>query len=124
MARVFVIIAAALMFVAVGAGAFGAHGLAGYFEQYPRLERTYDTAVRYHMIHALALFVAAWASTQWSSTMVNWAGYLFLAGILIFSGSLYLLVFTRIGWLGAITPIGGVAFLLGWLLLLLVAWRG
>jgi len=70
-ARVFVIIAAALMFVAVGAGAFGAHGLAGYFEQYARLERIKDRAVRYHMIHALALLVAAWARTHTSSTMMN-----------------------------------------------------
>jgi uncharacterized membrane protein YgdD (TMEM256/DUF423 family) len=112
------------MFVAVGAGAFGAHGLASYFEQHPRLERTYETAVRYHMIHALALFVTAWASTQWSSTLLSWAGYLFLAGIIVFSGSLYLLVLTRISWLGAITPLGGLAYLGGWLLLLITAWRG
>lgn len=115
--------ASALMFLGVAAGAFGAHGLASYFEQYPRFERTYETAVRYHMIHALALFVAAWMVQSWPDGWATWAGYLFIAGIVIFSGSLYLLVFTRVGWLGAITPLGGVAFLSGWILLFLTAWR-
>ena len=115
--------ASAFMFLGVAAGAFGAHGLASYFEQYPRFERTYETAVRYHMFHALALFVAAWMLQTWPDGWAGWAGYLFIAGIVIFSGSLYLLVFTRVGWLGAITPLGGVAFLAGWFLLFLTAWR-
>lgn len=112
------------MFVGVGAGAFGAHGLAGYFEQYPDLESTYDTAVRYHMIHGLALFISAWAWDKWGSQAAAWSGYAFVAGVLIFCGSLYLLVFTRLRWLGAITPLGGVAFLAGWLCLFIAAWRG
>jgi uncharacterized membrane protein YgdD (TMEM256/DUF423 family) len=61
--------------------------------------------------------------TKWPVALVNWSGWLFLAGILLFSGSLYLLVFTRVRWLGAITPLGGVAFLAGWALLFIVAWR-
>ena len=102
------------MFIAVGAGAFGAHGLSSYFAAHPDLEGTYETAVRYQMIHGLALFVAAWISTKYGNSLASWAGYLFLAGILLFSGSLYLLVFTRQSWLGAVAPIGGVALLAGW----------
>lgn len=123
MDKTFVMMGAALMFLGVGAGAFGAHGLASYFERFPDLEATYDTAVRYHIIHALALLITAWLSTQYSSNWINWAGWLFLIGILVFSGSLYLLVFTQMKWLGAITPIGGVAFLAGWALVFLAALR-
>lgn len=123
MDKIFTILGAIFMFLGVGAGAFGAHGLSSYFLRFPDLEGTYDTAVRYHMIHGLALFISAWAATHWPGAVTNWAGYLFVAGIIIFSGSLYLLVFTRVGWLGAITPIGGVAFLAGWALLGLAAWR-
>ncbi len=123
MDRLFVILGSIFMFLGVGAGAFGAHGLSSYFVQYPDLEATYETAVRYHMLHALALFAIAWATEKWPGTLTTWSGWLIIAGILIFSGSLYLLVFTRIRWLGAITPIGGFAFLAGWLLLALAAWR-
>lgn len=123
MDRFFVIAGALFMAVGVGAGAFGAHGLSPYFERYPALEATFETAVRYHMIHALALFAVAWAGTRYAPTLPTWAGYLFILGILLFSGSLYLLVFTRASWLGAITPLGGVAFISGWLLLALSAWR-
>ena len=111
------------MMIGVGAGAFGAHGLSTYFAQHPDLQGTYETAVRYHIYHALALFIAAWTFDKWAGPLPAWAGWLFLVGILIFSGSLYLLVFTRLRWLGAITPIGGVAFLAGWMCLFLAAWR-
>ena len=111
------------MFVGVAAGAFGAHGLSGYFAQHPSLEGTFETAVRYHIYHALALFAAAWAASRWPSALTTWSGYLFVIGILIFSGSLYLLVMTRVRWLGAITPIGGVAFLAGWACLFIAALR-
>lgn len=123
MERLFVIVGSILMFLGVGAGAFGAHGLSSYFEKYPDLSGTFDTAVQYLMIHGLALFAVAWISSNWPGPLANWAGYLFLLGILLFSGSLFLLVFTRVGWLGAITPLGGVAFLAGWLCLALAAWR-
>jgi uncharacterized membrane protein YgdD (TMEM256/DUF423 family) len=124
MEKIFVVMGAVFMFLGVGAGAFGAHGLSGYFERFPDLESTFETAVRYHLIHGLALFVAAWAATRWSGTLVNLSGYLFAAGILLFSGSLYLLVLTNTRWLGAITPLGGVAFLAGWLLLMIAVVRG
>jgi uncharacterized membrane protein YgdD (TMEM256/DUF423 family) len=124
MERTFIIIGSILMFLAVGAGAFGAHGLSAHFARHPNLAATYDTAVRYHLIHGLAILVVAVTAVRWPGALTNLAGYLFLAGIILFSGSLYILTFTGIRWLGAITPFGGVAFLTGWLCLVLVAWRG
>lgn len=123
MERLFVMLGAVLMALGVGAGAFGAHGLSAYFAQYPNLQDTYETAVRYHIYHGFALFVAAWMVDKWPGALANWAGYLFLIGILLFSGSLYLLVFTRVRWLGAVTPLGGVAFIAGWFLIFLTAIR-
>lgn len=104
------------MLLGVAAGAFGAHALRTYFDQYPDLNVAgwWDTAVQYHMIHALGLFAVAWATTQTDSSLATWSGWLLLVGILIFCGSLYLMVFTRQTWLGAITPIGGTAFIAGW----------
>jgi uncharacterized membrane protein YgdD (TMEM256/DUF423 family) len=124
MDRFFVIAGSIAMFIGVGAGAFGAHGLSSYFLRYPELEGTYDTAVRYQMVHGIALFLAAWTASRYNVSFATWAGYLFILGILLFSGSLYILVFTRTSWLGAIAPLGGVAFLAGWLFLALSAWRG
>lgn len=124
MDRFFVISGAILMFLGVGAGAFGAHSLSSYFVRHPDLSETYDTAVQYLMVHGLALFAVAWVTSKWPGSWANWAGYLFIAGVLLFSGSLFLLVFTRLRWLGAITPLGGVAFLAGWLCLAVAAWRG
>lgn len=124
MERVFVIAGAIIMFIAVGAGAFGAHSLSPYFADHPNLDANYQTAVRYMMIHGLGLIGIAWASTRWPGILTNTAGYAFIAGIVIFSGSLFLMSLTGIRWLGAITPIGGVAFLSGWLLLFIAAWRG
>ena len=123
MSRRFVVIASFLMFIGVGAGAFGAHSLAGYFDKYPDLLGTYETAVRYHMIHSLALLAVAWASDRWPAARLAPAGYLLLAGILLFSGSLYLLVFTQFSLLGAVAPLGGAAFLAGWLWLGVSIWR-
>ncbi|MBK8901865.1 MAG: DUF423 domain-containing protein [Anaerolineaceae bacterium] len=123
MSKIFVMLGAAFMMLGVGAGAFGAHGLRPYFERFPDLAGTYDTAVRYHVYHALGLFAVAWLADKFPTSLTTWAGYLLVAGIVIFSGSLYLLVLTRQGWLGAITPIGGVAFIAGWGCLFLAAWR-
>lgn len=123
MERLFVILGSVLMFMGVGAGAFGAHSLSRYFELYPALSGTYDTAVQYLMIHGLALFAVAWVTSKWTGRLATWSGYLFLLGVLLFSGSLFLLVLTRAGWFGAITPLGGVAFLAGWLCLALAVWR-
>ena len=106
----FAVIGAIAAGLGVALGAFGAHGLEGRVT--PERLETYETAVEYQMYHALALLFTGWAATQgWD---VTWAGYSFFAGILIFCGSLYLLVLTDTAWLGAVTPIGGVAFILGW----------
>ncbi len=101
--------------IGVALGAFGAHGLKTRVA--PDLLAVFETGVRYHMYHALALLAVAWASSRSGSPLVGAAGWAFLLGILLFSGSLYLLVFTGTRWLGAITPLGGLAFLVGWGLL-------
>lgn len=123
MERTFFTLAALLGGLAVGLGAFGAHALAGRVE--PRLLEVFETGVRYHFYHALALFVVVFALNRWPNAgLISVAGWLLIVGILIFSGSLYLMTFTGIRWLGAITPIGGVAFIAGWLCLALGVWRG
>jgi uncharacterized membrane protein YgdD (TMEM256/DUF423 family) len=110
--------------LAVAIGAFGAHGLKDRIT--PELLQTFETGVRYHMYHALALVAVAYAVSRWqaSSGLSNAAGWLFVAGTVLFSGSLYLLALTGVKWLGAITPLGGVAFIAGWVCLVLAAVRG
>jgi uncharacterized membrane protein YgdD (TMEM256/DUF423 family) len=122
MDKLFVMLGSGLMFLGVALGAFGAHGLNDYLTRH-ELTNTFETAVRYHMIHGLAIFAAAWVADKWAGPLPTWAGYLFVIGIILFSGSLYLLVATRLRWLGAITPLGGLAFLAGWACLFLAAWR-
>ena len=106
------------MFLAVALGAFGAHMLRGKLNGYSL--DVYKTAVLYHFIHALALFVVAWVSTQSSDPKIQTAGICFIVGIILFSGSLYALSVTGIKWLGAITPLGGLSFLMGWFLLFVI----
>jgi uncharacterized membrane protein YgdD (TMEM256/DUF423 family) len=122
MERVFFLLGSLSGLIAVAAGAFGAHTLR---DRIPAdLLAVFETGVRYQMYHALALLAVAWAITRWSNSLSTIAGWLFVAGTLIFSGSLYALSLTGARWLGAITPLGGVAFIGGWLCLALVAWRG
>jgi uncharacterized membrane protein YgdD (TMEM256/DUF423 family) len=107
--------------LAVALGAFGAHALGDRLG--PDAMQTYETAVRYQFYHALALAAVAFAVFRWPGTnLAGIAGWLFVAGIVIFSGSLYGLVLTNTRWLGAITPIGGVALIAGWVCLALAAW--
>ena len=112
MERTFFGLGALSAMIAVGAGAFGAHGLRARLA--PDLLAVFETAARYQMYHALGLFVAAWALTRWPGPWAPRAGWLFVAGTVLFSGSLYLLALTGERWLGAITPLGGGAFLAGW----------
>ncbi len=105
--------AAALCFLAVGLGAFGAHALKGTLQTNDTTE-VWKTAVLYHFVHALALLVLATLPATSRA-----APSLFLAGIVIFSGSLYLLALTNVKWLGAITPLGGLCFLAGWFCLVI-----
>ena len=112
--KIIIAIAAILLALAVAAGAFGAHGLRNILST-ERLE-TWQTAVQYHAWHALGLMLIALIGTQFEIA-ITWPASLILAGIIIFSGSLYTLCLSGIGWLGAITPIGGVAFIAGWIML-------
>jgi uncharacterized membrane protein YgdD (TMEM256/DUF423 family) len=122
MTRLFVALGALTAGLGVMLGAFGAHGLEGRVSP-DRLE-TFRTGVEYQMYHALALLLVGWAVAQGWGPLLYWAGYCFAGGIVIFSGTLYLLVLTDTGWLGAITPLGGVAFIVGWALLAWAALTG
>jgi uncharacterized membrane protein YgdD (TMEM256/DUF423 family) len=122
MVRLFWTLGCIFAFLAVAAGAFGAHALRARLE--PDLLEVFETGARYQMYHALALLGTAWAAARWPDAPVQIAGWLFVSGIVIFSGSLYLLALSGIRWLGAITPLGGVAFLAGWLVLAWAGWRG
>lgn len=104
-----------LMFLGVGLGAFGSHLLRTKVSE-ASLE-IFKTGVLYHFIHALAILIVGWLSTQTNDPRVHYAGLFFMAGIVLFSGSLYLLSITEIKWLGMITPLGGLSFLIGWALL-------
>ena len=106
--------------VGVALGAFGAHGLRTVVT--PDRLAVFETGVRYHLVHALAILAAAWAAhVAGDSRAPRIAGALFAAGVVLFSGSLYALALTGVTMLGAVTPIGGLAFLLGWALLIAVA---
>lgn len=124
MDRTFSIVASAAAFLAVALGAFGAHGLKPHFAAHPELAAPYQTAVQYHFWHALGLFAVAWALTQWSHPAFTWAGWAMIAGIVLFSGSLYLLALTGTRAWGMVTPFGGIAFLAGWAGLGYGIWRG
>ncbi len=119
--RVFAVLGAASAFLAVAAGAFGAHSLKARLTAEALV--TFETAARYQMYHALALLAAAWAVTKWPGGLASSAGWLFVLGTVLFSGSLYALALGGARWLGAITPLGGVAFLAGWLCLGLAVLR-
>lgn len=107
--------------LAVSLGAFGAHFLKSRLSA--QMLDIFEVGVRYQMYHALALLAVAWACSRWPGGLTNASGWLFLSGTVIFSGSLYILSVSGISWLGAITPIGGVAFLAGWLCLVLAVLR-
>lgn len=122
MDRLFFAAGAISALIAVAAGAFGAHGLKSRLDA--EMLAIFETGARYQMYHALALIAAAWAATRWPGTLVSLSGWLFIAGTILFSGSLYLLSLTGQRWLGAITPLGGLMFLAGWLCLASVIWKG
>jgi uncharacterized membrane protein YgdD (TMEM256/DUF423 family) len=121
MDRLFVVLGSTSALLGVALGAFGAHVLKGRLA--PEMLDAFEVGARYHMYHALDLLGVAWAGTRWPGAAVTAAGWLFVVGTVLFSGSLYLLALTGHRWLGAVTPLGGVAFLLGWLALARGAWR-
>jgi uncharacterized membrane protein YgdD (TMEM256/DUF423 family) len=122
MDRLFFVFGAASGCIAVAAGAFGAHALRARLA--PEMLAVFETGARYQMYHALGLLAVAWAATRWPGTAAQWSGWLFVVGTVLFSGSLYALALSGARWLGAITPLGGVALLTGWICLLVAALKG
>jgi uncharacterized membrane protein YgdD (TMEM256/DUF423 family) len=120
--RALLAVGAALGFIGVAAGAFGAHAVRERIG--PERLETWKTAADYQLWHALATIVAGFAATRWESGAAAAAGWCFVAGSVVFSGSLYALALTDRRRLGAITPIGGVLLLVGWALLVVAAIRG
>ena len=120
--RLFFALGAASACIAVALGAFAAHGLKTRLGA--ELLASFETGVRYQMFHALALLAVAWASTRWPGALVPASGWLFVAGTVLFSGSLYALALSGLRGLGIVTPFGGLAFVAGWLCLAWAAWRG
>ena len=119
MDRTFLLLGAIFGFLGVGLGAFGAHGLRGRLG--PDMLAVFETGVRYHMYHALALIATSLLMARMSGWLIQAAGWCFVAGILLFSGSLYALALSGVTVLGAITPLGGLAFLAGWACLAIAA---
>ena len=118
--KVFIIVGAINAFLAVALGAFGAHGLANRLE--PKYLEIWKTGVTYQMFHATGLLVIGLLLGRVAaSSLFTWSGWLMLVGIIFFSGSLYILSLTKVGILGAITPIGGVCFLAAWILMVVGA---
>ena len=116
MDRVFFGCGAVSAMLAVAAGAFGAHALRARLT--PEHLAIFETGARYQIYHALALLAVAWAVSRWPGSLPVYAGWLFVLGSVLFSGSLYILALTGVRWWGALTPFGGAAFLAGWLCLL------
>lgn len=122
MAKLFITLASLGGMLAVAFGAFGAHALRGKLDA--QLTAVFETAVQYHFYHSLALLaVGVIALTQPQTVLLKSAGWLFLIGIVVFSGSLYIMALTGIKWMGAITPFGGLAFIGGWACLAAVGWK-
>ena len=126
MSRIFVIVSGLLGFTAVALGAFGAHGLRSRLQGLPdgvkRLE-WWNTAAQYHLSHALALALVAWLAHRGAGTPATVAGWSFVGGVALFSGSLYTMAITGLTKLGAVTPFGGLAFLIGWAAVMVAGWR-
>jgi len=121
MSKAIIMIAAAFLALAVAFGAFGAHALKEQLSA--EMLQTWKTAVDYHFYHALGLLLIGVLSFYMPSSMLKWSAILLVAGVVLFSGSLYAMALSGIRWLGAITPIGGLSFIAGWIVLLLAAWK-
>jgi uncharacterized membrane protein YgdD (TMEM256/DUF423 family) len=119
--KLFIILGALNGFIAVALGAFGAHGLEGKIPD--KYLETWQTAVQYQMFHAVGLLVLGLLAGKIDSPLINWSGWLMLIGIILFSGSLFVLSVTQIKVLGAITPLGGVSFLVAWVLMIIAAYK-
>ena len=121
MSRIILLTATVFLALAVMIGAFGAHVLKPKITD--DLMQVYRTGVEYHFYHALGLLLIGLLAYQIPSPMIGWSAFFLSAGIVLFSGSLYLLALTGTKWLGAVTPLGGVSFIAGWILLFVAIWK-
>lgn len=121
MGKTILMTASILLALAVALGAFGAHGLKSQLST--DMLQTYKTGVEYHFYHALGLLLIGILAVSFPSELIKWSAICLVAGIVLFSGSLYALAVSGIKWLGAITPIGGLSFIAGWVLLFLAVWK-
>jgi uncharacterized membrane protein YgdD (TMEM256/DUF423 family) len=122
MSKTIIMTASILLAFAVAIGAFGAHGLKAHLSE--AMLQTWKTGVEYHFYHALGLLLIGVLSVSMQSNLLNWSAIFLFAGIILFSGSLYILAITGIKWLGAITPLGGISFIVGWVLLAVAVFKG
>lgn len=118
MQKLFLLIAGVLGLLSVAIGAFGAHGLKDILEKNDRFSN-FETAVKYQFYHVFAIIAVAMLMDKYSEKMMTYAGYSFMAGILFFSGSLYILSLTNVTKWGAVTPIGGLLFIIGWICMII-----
>lgn len=121
MSKTILLTASILLALAVAIGAFGAHGLKSQLTD--EMLQTYKTGVEYHFYHALGLLLIGVMAVSFPSDLLKWSAILLTAGIVLFSGSLYVLAITGIKTLGAVTPLGGLSFIGGWILLFLAVWK-
>jgi len=121
MSKTILMTASVLLAMAVAIGAFGAHGLKSHLST--EMLATYKTGVEYHFYHALGLLLVGVLAYFMPSVQLKWSAIFLFSGIILFSGSLYVLAITGIKWLGAITPLGGLSFIAGWILLFVAVWK-
>ncbi|WP_347839765.1 DUF423 domain-containing protein [uncultured Draconibacterium sp.] len=119
MGKTIILIAAVLLAIALSVGAFGAHGLKPHLSS--ELMEVYKTGVEYHFYHALGLLLVGVFALHKPGVYLKWSAILLTTGIVLFSGSLYVMAISGIKWLGAVTPLGGISFIAGWILLFLAA---
>ncbi len=123
MSKIFLLTSTVFGALGVMIGAFGAHALSGMLQETGRTA-TFETAVKYQMYHTLALLATGILMNRYTSKWLDYAGWGFIAGIIIFSGSLYILCLSNVGKWGAVTPVGGLALIAGWIFLFLGIWKG
>lgn len=121
MSKTILMTASVVLTLAVIIGAFGAHGLKSHLSN--EMMQVYKTGVEYHFYHALGLLLIGALSVSIPSGLLNWSAIFLTLGIILFSGSLYIMAITGIKWLGAITPLGGLSFITGWIILFVAVWK-
>lgn len=121
MSKLILMTASVFLALAVTFGAFGAHGLKTHVSS--EMLQIFQTGVEYHFYHALGLLLIGILSISMPTGLLNWSAFLLAVGIILFSGSLYIMAISGIRWLGAITPLGGLSFIAGWILLFVAVWK-